>query len=193
MDPHSEQEMILLDNYIETLDQTKPKQLELYRMYKSFRYTGMHSSCLYRKEALPHYKDDGGGDELVVWSRPMKGAEKGKSNNWRELEGVPRHKELDFDIKEYYEKNLKHTRKPGTWKDYINKKMRALGKAAKVRNVTPNSIRHTFLMEMIEKHKLPMLDVSLIAGCTIGTLKKYYEKIGKKGRTQRLRDSGWKK
>jgi integrase len=185
-DPLNTQELTKMDNEVNKESTRSYDQ----KLYKLLRYTGMHSSCVYRKESNIR-EIDIDGITHIVWARPMKGAEKGKPNNWKDVEGVPKSVNIDFDTREFYLSNLKKKRNKGAWKVYINNRIKAIGVSAGVSGVSPNSLRHTFLMLMVHELKIPKKDVCLMAGCTLKTIDSYYDKLGKKSRAKLIEESGW--
>ena len=160
------------------------------KAYKLLRYTGMHSACLYRPESQIREQVKNGINH-IVWSRPMKGAVKGKKNNWEEVRGVPKSRAIDFDVREFYLQNLKSKRNYPAWKVKIHYNIHQIGKKADFDDVSPNTLRHSFLMELREVYDFPKKDIAEMAGCTIETLDKHYNSLGTKDAASKLKDMGW--
>jgi hypothetical protein len=166
------------------------KETWYYKLYLVLRFTGMHSSCIYRPESNIREVNINGITH-IVWSRPMKGAEKGKKNYWREVAGVPKARTITFDVRDFYLQNLKSKRSYSTWKSLIHYKIHKLGINAGFTDVSPNTLRHSFLMEMLEVYDFPKLDVSKMAGCSQNTLDKHYNSLGATDRARKLKEKGW--
>lgn len=160
------------------------------RLYLVLRFTGMHSACVYRPEANIRGIDRNGVIH-IVWARPMKGAEKGRKNYWKDVAGVPKSRFIDFDIHEWYLQNVQSKRKYPAWKSKIHYNIKEIGIKAGFTDVSPNSLRHSFLMELMEVHKFPKADVCAMAGCSINTLDKHYNTLGPEDRARKLIEAGW--
>jgi hypothetical protein len=167
-------------------DSGSEKDYIKYKIFMVLRSTGMHSCCLYRPESDIRVIDD-----VIIWKRPMKGKEKGKKNFWEEVEGVPKYSGIDFDIKDFYKKNLINRRKPTAWNVYIHTIIKQIGLEAGIPDASPNSIRHTVCMYFLRESNLPRKNVAEKLGCSIKTLDKYYDKLGKREANDMIRKSGW--
>jgi len=179
-----------LDQAANILDRSIPRQDWLYKAYKTLRYTGMHSSALYRPEANAR-EIQAEGTLIIRWSRPMKGAKKGIKNNWKEVQGIPKSTNIDFDIGEFYQANLRSKRKPGTWKVYIHDRIKKFGEANGIPGLSPNSLRHSMFIILGREMGLTKGDISVMTGTSIRTINQYYETEGMATVTQRMRSKGW--
>jgi DNA-binding ferritin-like protein (Dps family) len=184
-DPLNEKELEQSDNYIRTLE---PNSYE-YQLCKLIRYTGMHSICTYHPRANVRIVQLH-GDFIVKWARPKKGARKGEKAVWEDVRGVPLHGELDFDIVAFYKANVKRNKKLETKRRKVARTItKVYWKIAP--GTTPNSLRHTFAMELLKKHHLPEKDVAEMIGTTVKTLKEYYDRVGQKQSSNQMRATGW--
>ncbi len=187
--PLTAQEVILLDTAISKIDRTTNKGAWLYKALKVFRYTGLHSSALYRPEANIREINQA-GTLIIVWSRPMKGAKKGVKNYWKEVKGVPKSQHLDFDVSEFYQDNLRSKRKNSAWKQLIYDRLQVFGKEIGIPELSPNTLRHTAFMIFFEMG-IPEIDISDMTGTSIKTIREYYNRMGPKSRAELMKKQGW--
>lgn len=165
-----------------------PKDSDQYRTYLLLRYTGMHVCCLYRKESrIKELKIN--GHTYIRWSRPMKGKIKGVKNLWEILPGLVKHQKIDFNVEDYYNKIVKRKRKTGYM--YFYRIIKEIGDKGGLSDISPNTLRHSLAVYMIEDIKLSFQDVADILGCSVQTLHKHYAKIGKKATDERFIAAGW--
>jgi hypothetical protein len=162
------------------------KDTDEHRIFYSLRCTGMHSCCLYRPEANVRVIDG-----FVRWSRPMKGKERGRPGVWAENRGMILHPRLDFDIGAFYRTNLKSRRKRGAWKVYIHGLIRRLGVEAGIPGVSPNSLRHTVMMNLHHELGIPKKDVAEMMGCSVRTIDKHYDRLGERTTAEIMKKKSW--
>jgi len=187
--PLTAQELQTLDMAISRIDKTKTKAKWLYKALMTFRYTGMHSSALYRPESnIREINRD--GILTVVWFRPMKGGEKGKKNYWKEVRGVTKSKAIDFNIEVFYKANLRSKRKYPAWKQLIYDRVNNFGKGIGISHLSPNTLRHTSFMLFFDM-AIPEKDIVEMTGTSIKTIRDHYKRLGPKSTAELMRSKDW--
>lgn len=186
-DPLSDIEIRDSDEHLNELD----KKGFDYQVCKLMRYTGMHSICTYHPKSNIRIEKRT-DDHYVVWYRPKKGAIKGKGGLWAEVRGVPLHAELDFDIVDFYKRNVRRNKTMDAKRRRVS---RAVQKTYKkiAPGTTPNTLRHTFAMVLLNDHHIPEKDVAEMIGTTVKTLRDYYNRMGEKKSSNQMRVTGWRK
>ncbi|MHA1136534.1 MAG: hypothetical protein ACTSSE_08610 [Candidatus Thorarchaeota archaeon] len=173
---------------LEVIAMTYPKDSDHYRVFMILRYTGMHVCCLYRKES--RIKEiQRNGHTHIKWFRPMKGKIKGVKNLWEILPGIIKHNKIDFNVEEYYNQMANRRRKTGNM--YFYRIIKEIGDRGGLSDISPNTLRHSLAVYLIEDVRLSYQDVADLLGCSIQTLHKHYAKVGKKAVDDRLVKAGW--
>lgn len=172
----------------ESIAMTYPKDSDQYRVFLLLRYTGMHVCCLYRKESrIEEVKAN--GHIHIVWYRPMKGKKAGIKGLWEKLPGIIKHQKIDFDVGAYYTQLSKRKRKTGNV--YFYRIIKDIGDRGGLSDLSPNTLRHSLAVYLLEDVKLSYQDVADLLGCSVQTLHKHYAKIGKKAVDERMLNAGW--
>lgn len=173
---------------LEAIACSYPKDSDHYRVFMLLRYTGMHVCCLYRKES--RIKEiQRNGRTHIRWYRPMKGKIKGVKNLWEILPGLIKHQKIDFDVEAYYTHLSKRKRKTGNV--YFYRIIKDIGERGGLSDLSPNTLRHSLAVYLLEDVKLSYQDVADLLGCSVQTLHKHYAKIGKKAVDERMLKAGW--
>ena len=173
---------------IEAIALTYPPESDQYRVFLILRYTGMHVCCLYRKEArIKEIKTN--GTTHIKWFRPMKGKNGKVKNLWEPVCGIMKHHKIDFDVEAYYTQLVKRKRKTGNV--YFYRIIKGLGDRGGLFGLSPNTLRHSLAVYMLEVLNMPFQDVADILGCSVNTLHKHYAKVGKKATDERFIAAGW--
>ena len=171
---------------IEAIAMTYPPESDQYRVFLILRYIGMHVCCLYRKESqIKEIKTN--GSTHIKWFRPMKG-KIGVKGLWEPVCGIMKHHKIDFDVEAYYTQLVKRNRKTGNV--YFYRIINDLGDRGGLSGLSPNTLRHSLAVYMLEVLNMPFQDVADILGCSIQTLHKHYAKIGKKATDERFIAAG---
>lgn len=179
--------MEMLDN-AEAIAMTYPKDNDHYKVFLLLRYTGMHVCCLYRKEArIKEIKTN--GTTRITWFRPMKGKKKDVKELWEPVCGIIKHRKIDFNVEDYYNQLVKRKRKTGN--TYFYRIVKQIGDRGGLSDLSPNTLRHSLAVYLLEDVKLSYQDIADLLGCSIQTLHKHYAKIGKKAVDDRLLKAGW--
>jgi len=173
---------------LEAIACSYPKDSDHYRTFLLLRYTGMHVCCLYRKESRIREMNIH-GHTYIRWYRPMKGKIKGVKNLWEILPGIVKHNKIDFDVEAFYNHIVKRKRKKGNM--YFYRIMKEIGAKSGLPDVSPNTLRHSLAVYLIEDVKLSYENVANILGCSILTLHKHYAKVSKKEVDKKLIEAGW--
>jgi len=172
----------------EAVAMTYPKDSDHYRVFLILRYTGMHLCCLYRRESrIREIKTN--GHIHIKWYRPMKGKRNGVKGLWEPVSGIIKHHKIDFNVEDYYNQLAKRKRRTGNM--YFYRIIGEIGDRGGVESMSPNTLRHSLAVYLLDDLGMSHQNVADILGCSIQTLHKHYAKISKKAVDDILIKAGW--
>lgn len=172
--PHTAKQLVTLE--------TKALNMggDHYKSFMLFRYTACHVSVLCDKTHDLRQEIDEDKDTVIAWQRPKKEGAYARTT-------ILKHKNIDFDVSEYAMALYKRKRKNN--RVYFWRKMKELGKEAGVPNVSPNSLRHSLAIELLNNnyHESTVAQILNVDRKTL----KWYGRFTDKGIKDKLKADGW--
>jgi hypothetical protein len=176
--PHTAKELVKLEATARGYADVKGG--DIYRGFMLFRYCANHVSVLCDKKYDLGEEEDEEGDTLIKWQRTKKQGAAARTS-------ILKHKNIDFDVSEWAKALYRRKRRNN--RVYWYRKMQELGAAAGVANVSPNSLRHSLAVQLLNEgyHEST---VAQLLNCDRKTLK-WYARFTDKGLKNKLKESGW--